>query len=119
MRAILVREFGGPDVLKLENVPTPQPGPAEVLVRVRAAGVNPVEAYVRAGTYARLPALPDSPGSAGAGEVETVGAAAQHFKRGDRGYIAADNAPVASAATYAEYALCRQAQLHRLPANVT
>ena len=56
MRAIVVHEFGGPDVMKLENVPTPAPGPAEVLVRLRAAGVNPVEAYVRAGAYARLPA---------------------------------------------------------------
>jgi NADPH:quinone reductase len=119
MRTIFVREFGGPEVMKLENVPTPQPGPAEVLVRVRAAGVNPVEAYVRAGTYARLPALPYSPGSDGAGEVETVGAEVKDFKRGDRVYIASDNAPVASAATYAEYALCRQAQLHRLPPNVT
>jgi NADPH2:quinone reductase len=119
MRTILVREFGGPDVMKLENVPTPQPGPAEVLVRVRAAGVNPVEAYVRTGTYARLPALPYSPGSDGAGEVETVGAEVKDFKRGDRVYIAGDNAPVASAGTYAEYALCRQSQLHRLPPNVT
>src|SRR6202030_3990108 len=86
MRTIVVREFGGPDVMKLENVPTPQPGPAEVLVRVRGAGVNPVEAYVRAGAYARLPALPYSPGSDGAGEVETVGAEVKDFKRGDRVY---------------------------------
>jgi NADPH:quinone reductase len=119
MRAILVREFGGPDVLKLENVPTPQPGPAEVLVRVRAAGVNPVEAYVRAGTYPRLPKLPYTPGSDGAGEVETVGAEVKDFKRGDRVYIAGDNVSAASAGTYAEYALCSQAMLHRLPPNVS
>ena len=119
MRAILVREFGGPDVMKLENVPTPQPGPAEALVRVRAAGVNPVETYVRAGTYARLPKLPYTPGSDGAGEVETVGAEVKDFKRGDRVYIAGDNVSVGSAGTYAEYALCRQAMLHRLPPNVS
>jgi NADPH:quinone reductase len=119
MRAILVREFGGPDVLKLENVPTPQPGPAEAVVRVRAAGVNPVEAYVRAGTYPRLPKLPYTPGSDGAGEVETVGAEVKDFKRGDRVYIAGDNVSAASAGTYAEYALCSRAMLHRLPPNVS
>jgi NADPH2:quinone reductase len=119
MRTIVVREFGGPDVMKLENVPTPKPGPAEVLVRVRAAGVNPVETYVRAGTYARLPNLPYTPGSDGAGEVETVGAEVKDFKRGDRVYIAGDNASAAGAGTYAEYAICSQAQLHRLPPNVS
>ncbi len=119
MRGILVREFGGPDVLKLENVPTPQPGPAEVLVRVRAAGVNPVEAYVRAGTYPRLPKLPYTPGSDGAGEVETVGAEVKDFKPGDRVYIAGDNVSAAGAGTYAEYALCSQAMLHRLPPSVS
>jgi NADPH2:quinone reductase len=119
MRAILVREFGGPDVLKLENVPTPQPGPAEVVVRVRAAGVNPVEAYVRAGTYPRLPKLPYTPGSDGAGEVETVGAEVKDFKRGDRVYIAGDNVSAAGAGAYAEYALCSRAMLHRLPPNVS
>jgi NADPH2:quinone reductase len=119
MRSIVVREFGAPGVMKLENVPMPQPGPAEVLVRVRAAGVNPVETYVRAGTYARLPKLPYTPGSDGAGEVETVGAEVKDFKRGDRVYIAGDNVSVSGAGTYSEYALCSQAMLHRLPANVS
>jgi NADPH2:quinone reductase len=119
MRAIIVHEFGGPDVMKLENVPTPQPGPAEVLVRVRAAGINPVETYVRAGTYARKPNLPYTPGSDGAGEVDTVGTGVTDFKRGDRVYIAGDNSSVAGAGTYAEYALCRPAQLHRLPPNLS
>jgi NADPH2:quinone reductase len=119
MRTIVVREFGAPGVMKLENVPMPQPGPAEVLVRVRAAGVNPVETYVRAGTYARLPKLPYTPGSDGAGEVETVGAEVKDFKRGDRVYIAGDNVSVSGAGTYSEYALCSQAMLHRLPANVS
>jgi len=58
MKAILVHEFGGPEVLRLEDVPRPQPGPGQVLVRMHAIGVNPVETYIRAGTYARLPALP-------------------------------------------------------------
>jgi NADPH2:quinone reductase len=119
MRSIVVREFGAPGVMKLENVPMPQPGPAEVLVRVRAAGVNPVETYVRAGTYPRLPKLPYTPGSDGAGEVETVGAEVKDFKRADRVYIAGDNVSVSGAGTYSEYALCSQAMLHRLPANVS
>ena len=62
MKAIVVREFGGPDVMKLEELPDPSPGPQQVLVRVRAAGVNPVETYIRAGSYARLPSLPRWPG---------------------------------------------------------
>ncbi len=71
MRAIVVREFGGPDVMRVEERPTPKPGPGEVLVRVHAAGVNPVDAYIRSGTYARKPTLPYVPGSDGAGEVES------------------------------------------------
>ena len=73
MKAIRVTAFGGPEVLKLEEVPTPQPGPGEVLVRIHAAGVNPVETYIRAGTYARLPNLPYTPGNDGAGVVEVLG----------------------------------------------
>jgi len=119
MRRILVREFGGPDVLRVDDAPTPQPGPAEVLVRVRAAGVNPVDAYIRSGTYARKPSLPYVPGSDGAGEVETVGADVKQFKAGDRVYIAGDNIAVAGAGTYAEYAVCAQTQLHALPPRVT
>ena len=120
MRAILVRQFGGPDVMRLENVPTPTAGSSQVLVRVRAAGVNPVETYIRAGTYARKPNLPYVPGSDGAGEVESVGSDVKSLKHGDRVYIAGDNVTtVAGAGTYAEYALCSEAMLHRLPANVS
>src|ERR1700756_3977881 len=99
MRAIVVREFGGPDVMKVENLPTPAPGPSQVLVRVRAAGVNPVDAYIRAGTYARKPNLPYTPGSDGAGEVDSVGTDVKEFKHGDRVYIAHDNVSIAGAQT--------------------
>jgi NADPH:quinone reductase len=120
MRAIIVREFGPADVMKLETIPTPVPGPSQVLVRVRAAGVNPVETYIRAGVYARKPSLPYVPGSDGAGEVESVGAEVTSFKHGDRVYIAGDNVTtVAGAGTYAEYAVCSEAMLHRLPARVS
>jgi NADPH2:quinone reductase len=119
MRAIVVHQFGPPDAMKLENVPTPAVGPSQVLVRVRAAGVNPVETYIRSGAYARKPNLPYIPGSDGAGDVETVGADVPDFKHGDRVYIAGDNVSTAGAGTYAEYALCSPAMLHRLPARVS
>ena len=106
--------FGGPEVLRLEEVPTPKPGPGEVLVRVHAVGVNPVETYVRAGTYARLPELPYTPGNDGAGVVEQVGPDVTEFKAGDRVYTAGS-----LTGTYAEFALCRKEQVHPLPANVS
>jgi Alcohol dehydrogenase GroES-like domain len=88
MKAIRVREFGGAEVLRLEEVPTPQPGLGQVLVRMHAIGVNPVETYIRAGTYALKPTLPYTPGNDGAGVVEQVGMDVNEFKSGDRVYTA-------------------------------
>ncbi len=120
MRTIVVREFGGPEVLRLEEAPAPAPGASEVLVRVRAAGVNPVDAYVRSGTYARKPDLPYTPGTDGAGEIEAVGADVKGFKAGDRVYIAGDNVSASfSPGTYSEKVICRPTQLHLLPERVT
>ncbi len=73
MKAILVHEFGGPEVLKLEELPTPRPAAGQVLVRIHAAGVNPYDTYMRNGTYPVKPALPYTPGSDAAGIVEAVG----------------------------------------------
>ena len=67
MRAIRVHQFGDPSVLQLDEVPTPEPGPGQVQIRVHAAGVNPVETYIRSGRYATLPMPPFIPGSDGAG----------------------------------------------------
>src|SRR5213596_1176080 len=114
MKAIRVHEFGGPEVLRVEEVPTPEPGPGEVLVRMHAIGVNPVETYIRAGTYAYKPALPYAPGNDGAGVVEQVGPDVNQFKPGDRVYTAGS-----LSGTYAEFALCRAEQVHPLPANVS
>ncbi len=100
MRAIRVREFGGPDVLRLEELPEPEPVDDEVLVRVQAAGVNPVDTYVRAGAYGKLPALPYTPGSDAAGVLQD----------GARVYVAGS-----LSGTYAEYALCRRDQVRPLP----
>lgn len=114
MKAILVHEFGGPEVLKLEEVPTPKPGPGQVLVRIHAAGVNPYDTYMRNGTYAIKPPLPYTPGSDGAGTVEAVGEGANNVKAGERVYVAKT-----VTGAYAEYALTLKSQVHPLPAKVT
>ncbi len=119
MRSILVREFGGPDVMRPEDVPALTPDAGQVLVRIRAAGVNPVDAYIRTGTYASKPTLPYVPGSDGAGDVEAVGAAVSGFSKGERVYIANDNTPAPRTGTYADYALCAPGQLHRLPGTTS
>jgi NADPH:quinone reductase len=101
MQAIRVHEFGDPAVLRLEELATPLAAEGQVLVRVQAAGVNPVETYIRAGEYARVPALPYTPGSDAAGVVEGGG---------QRVYVAGS-----LSGTYAEFALCRADQVHLLP----
>lgn len=119
MKTIRVHEFGGPSVLKLEEIPDPKPGPGELLVRIRAAGVNPVDAYLHTGTYARKPPLPYTPGLDGAGEIEAVGADVAGFRTGDRVYIAGVGNTIAGVGTYAEHAVCAPADLHRLPARAS
>jgi NADPH2:quinone reductase len=119
MKAIRVTEFGGPAVMKLEEVPDPIAGPGDVVVRVRAAGVNPVDAYMHTGTYVRKPLLPYTPGQDGAGEIVTVGADVKEFKAGDRVYVCGVGNTIAGAGTYAELALCVPSQLHHLPARVS
>src|SRR5215210_6884181 len=100
MKAILVREFGGPEVMQIAEVSLPKPGPGELLLKVHAAGVNPADTYQRAGTYAIKPALPYTPGVDGAGVIEAVGEGVSRFKSGDRVYLAKS-----ISGTYAEYAL--------------
>src|SRR4051812_2197642 len=119
MRAVLVRQFGGPDVMRVEEVPEPAPGAGQVLVRIRAAGINPVDTYVRTGTYAFKPPLPYTPGTDGAGVVEAVGPDVTSVSSGDRVYIASDNTSTPRSGTFAELAVCAATQIHRLPANST
>lgn len=114
MKAILVRQFGGPEVLKLEEVPTPKPAAGQVLVRIHAAGVNPYDTYMRAGTYAVKPPLPYTPGSDGAGVIEAVGDGVKKVKAGDRVYTART-----VTGAYAEYALALEGQVHPLPAKIS
>lgn len=114
MKAIRVDQFGEPDVLHLVDLPIPLPSVGQVLVRVHAIGVNPVETYIRSGNYARKPALPYTPGSDAAGIIESVGGQATTFKPGDRVYTAGT-----ISGSYAEFALCDSTQVHPLPANVS
>jgi NADPH2:quinone reductase len=119
MKAIRIKEFGGPEVMKLEEVLDLKPGAGQVVVRMRAVGVNPVDAYMRAGTYPRKPSLPYTPGTDGAGTVESVGPAssgksAARFKPGDRVYLAGS-----LSGAYAEQSLCDERLLFTLPAGVS
>jgi NADPH2:quinone reductase len=108
--AIRVHEFGGPEVLTLDEVSLPAPGPGEVRVRLRAVGVNPVERAIRTGAFAR-PALPFIPGSDGAGDVTAVGAGVTKVRPGDRVYV--NGAP-----TYAEEVNAPEAAVWPLPESV-
>ena len=83
MKAIVVREHGGPEVLQVENIPTPVPKDEEVLVRNQAIGVNFVDTQHRAGVNFPV-SLPLIPGTEAAGLVETVGPGVSLFKPGDR-----------------------------------
>jgi NADPH2:quinone reductase len=114
MKAIRVGSFGGPEVLKVETVPDPRPGAGEVLVRVKAAGVNPYDTYMRSGNYgARNPSLPYTPGGDAAGVVEAAGAGVD-LKPGERVYTSGT-----LTGAFAELALCGRAQVHPLPAGVS
>ena len=114
MKAIRVREFGGPEVLRLEEVPEPRLAPGQVLVRVRAAGVNPVDTYIRGGAHAIRPQVPYTPGLDAAGLVEAAGEGLTRLSPGQRVYVAGS-----LSGTYAELALCEESQAHALPDRVS
>lgn len=114
MRAIRVHEFGGPEVLLLEDAPDPKPAAGQVLVRVRATGVNPVDTYIRAGGHAVKPQLPYTPGLDAAGVVEATGKGVTRVRVGDRVYTGGS-----LSGTYAELTLCGEAQAQTLPERVS
>ncbi len=114
MKAIRVSEYGGPNVLKLEDIPTPQVGPGQVLVRNHAAGVNPVDTYLRSNTDNRGPKLPYTPGGDTGGVVEAVGSGVTSVKAGDRVYVGGT-----LSGAYAELSICNEAQVHPLPGNAS
>lgn len=114
MKAIRVHEFGGPETLRLEEVPDPTPGANQVVVRVEAIGVNPVDTYIRAGRHAVRPDLPYTPGSDAAGVVAAAGDRVTRVKVGDRVYTAGT-----ISGAYAEQALCDESQVQPLPERIS
>ena len=118
MKAIRVQQFGDPSVMKLEDVPDKSAGAGQVLVEVKAVGVNPVDTYIRSGQYASLPPLPYTPGADAAGVVAAVGSGVNDLNQGDRVYISGTTDGRAYGA-YAQQALCTVDQVHHLPAHVS
>jgi len=114
MKAIRVHEFGNPEVMKIEEVPDPRPDAGQVVVRVHATGVNPVDTYIRSGLYPMKPELPYTPGMDAAGVVEAAGEGVRNFKPGDRVYVAGT-----MSGSYAEKAVCKESQIHPLPQKLS
>ena len=114
MKAIIVREFGPPEVMQIGEVPTPEATGTQVLVKVHAVGVNPVETYIRSGNYPSTPNLPYTPGKDAAGVVEAVGNGVTKWKTDDRVYTADS-----ITGTYAEFTHCEEKDLGCLPDNVS
>ncbi|KAA0213692.1 MAG: NADPH:quinone reductase [Leptolyngbya sp. PLA3] len=119
MQAIRVHVHGDSSVMKLDEAPDPQPGAGQVLVRIHAAGVNPVDTYIRAGGYGRLPSLPYTPGIDAAGVIEAVGQGADlrrgttTLKPGDRVWVCA-----LAGGTYAQRVTAQAHEVHALPGGV-
>jgi len=114
MKVIEVKEFGDPEVMELVEKPAPAAGLGEVVVQVRAIGVNPVETYIRAGTYPKLLDLPYTPGGNVAGIISARGPDVSQWQLGDRVYSAAT-----ISGAYGEMALCRTDQVFSLPDNIS
>ncbi len=114
MKSIVVHEYGPPEVMRLEEVDVPQPKAGQVLIKIEAAGVNPVDTYLRSGNHAHAPKLPYTPGKDGAGVVAMCGEGVATVIPEDRVYTAG-----AITGTYAEYVLCEESHIGRLPDNVS
>src|SRR5438093_1776248 len=112
MKAIRVHKFGGREVLQLDEVTDPKAGPGQVLVEIKAAGVNPVDTYIRSGNYAILPQLPYIPGGDGAGVVKALGDGVSGLRPGDRVWVARQ-------AGYASLGAADAAMVHLLPAALS
>src|SRR2546430_13948793 len=113
MKAIRAHQFGPSYVLQLDEVPTPKPGTGEVLVQIKASGVNPADTYVRSGSYALLPTPPYVPGGEGAGVIVELGSGVRGWKAGDRVYVTGTiNGPLQG--TCAELAVCGASQIQPL-----
>lgn len=117
MKAVRIHEYGGPAVLIYEDVPVPEPGPTQILVRVAAASVNPVDVAVRENRFPTPKQPPKTLGSDGAGVVERVGADVTAVKPGERVFFS--GLGVGSEGSYAEYALIAEAQAVLIPPELS
>jgi NADPH:quinone reductase len=118
MKAIRIHQPGEPEVLKYEEAPDPKPGPGQVLLRIKAAGVNPVDTYVRSGKYAQMPAMPFIPGGDAAGVIEAVGPNVSGVSVGDRVYLGGQGSRTFTGC-YAELLACDADLVHPLPVSLT
>ena len=110
MRAIRVHDYGGPEVLRLEDLPVPEPGPGEARVKIAAAGVNFIDIYHRSGQYKGV--LPMTPGMEAAGVVDAVGPDVSDVRVGDRVVYAMRQG------AYAEYAIVPATMLAPVPEGI-
>lgn len=117
MKAVRIHEYGGPEVLKYEEAPRPTPATGELLIRVHAAGVNPVDRAIRDGRFKeRIPfKLPFVPGWDVAGVVEAVGPGVSRLKPGDPVYGRTD---LAREGSYAEYMVARESEIALKPKSI-
>jgi len=115
MQAIRVHSFGGIDSLVVEDVPRPTPGDGEVLLRVKAAGVGPWDAWIRSGRSVIHQPLPLTLGSDVAGVVEDVGPGVSHFQAGDAVFGATNGQFTGG---YAEYAVAVATKLAKMPRSI-
>lgn len=113
MRAVVVHEFGAPESLSIEHIAAPRPGPDEVLVEVKAVGVNFVDLLVIGGTYQFLPPRPFTPGKLPAGRVIAIGDNVKRFAVGDRVLTTAEQGG------YAEQAVALAEHCYRIPDSMS
>jgi NADPH2:quinone reductase len=118
MKAAYFEQTGGPEVIRYGDLPQPVPKAREVLVRVRAAAVNPIDTYIRSGAIAASLPKPFIPGCDFAGTVEAVGPGATHFKPGDRAW-GSNQGLLGRQGTFAEYAAVAEEWLYPTPAGAS
>ncbi|HEY5931420.1 MAG TPA: alcohol dehydrogenase catalytic domain-containing protein, partial [Nitrospira sp.] len=117
MRAWLMDSYDGVEKLRLGEVPDPQPGPAEVLLKVRYAALNPADAFLAQGLYPAKPALPHILGRDGVGEVEAVGSGVEHLRVGESVGILRCETGVEKPGTLAEKVVVPAKSVTRIPAG--
>lgn len=117
MKAVRIHEYGGPEVLRFEDAPRPEPGPGELLIRVHAAGVNPVDWKVRQGfAKERLKyKMPFIPGWDVSGVIESTGPAVTRLKPGDQVYSRPD---ISRDGAYAEYIVVKESEVALKPRSI-